>query len=262
MTEISETEQKKLLLEMMQKFDSICEQYNLKYSLAYGSMLGAVRHKGFIPWDDDIDVLMPRKDYEKLLSLKYEDDTFIIKSYRYSENYYYIFAKMMNKKTYIKEANRGETDSGLFIDIQPVDYVDEGDKNFKLSVKKAMRTRNLIDHLGGNTSREESRNFIAYVLKNVGHLLLDPFRKTILSHIDNKYIKDNGAYCANFIYDPTTAPHRANLWDEITDYPFENITVKGFKNYDEYLSKKYGDYMKLPPVEEQKSLHTFKAYLK
>lgn len=56
--------------------------------------------------------------------------------------------------------------------------------------------------------------------------------------------------------------NRAKLWDEITDYPFENITVKGFKNYDEYLSKKYGDYMKMPPIEEQKSLHTFKAYLK
>lgn len=99
--ELTLDEMKAVELGILKKFDSICKENGLEYSLAYGTMLGAIRHKGFIPWDDDIDVFMKREDYEKLLKLKYDDGDFEIKSYRYSKNYYFLYSKMVDKRTYI-----------------------------------------------------------------------------------------------------------------------------------------------------------------
>lgn len=87
--ELTLDEMKAVELGILKKFDSICKENGLEYSLAYGTMLGAIRHKGFIPWDDDIDVFMKREDYEKLLTLKYDDGDFEVKNYRYSKNYYF-----------------------------------------------------------------------------------------------------------------------------------------------------------------------------
>ena len=96
--ELTLDEMKAVELGILKKFDSICKENGLEYSLAYGTMLGAIRHKGFIPWDDDIDVFMKREDYEKLLALKYDDGDFEIKSYRYSKNYYFLYSKMVDKR--------------------------------------------------------------------------------------------------------------------------------------------------------------------
>ena len=101
--ELTLDEMKAVELEILKKFDSICKENGLEYSLAYGTMLGAIRHKGFIPWDDDIDVFMKREDYEKLLTLKYDDGDFEVKSYRYSKNYFFLYSKMVDKRTSICE---------------------------------------------------------------------------------------------------------------------------------------------------------------
>lgn len=99
--ELTLDEMKAVELGILKKFDSICKENGLEYSLAYGTMLGAIRHKGFIPWDDDIDVFMKREDYEKLLTLKYDDGDFEVKNYRYSKNYYFLYSKMVDKRTSI-----------------------------------------------------------------------------------------------------------------------------------------------------------------
>ena len=129
--ELTLDEMKAIELGILKKFDSICKENGLEYSLAYGTMLGAIRHKGFIPWDDDIDVFMKREDYEKLLALKYDDGDFEVKSYRYSKNYYFLYSKIVDKRTSICENWRAEKDMGLFVDIFPLDYCNfdgEGDK--------------------------------------------------------------------------------------------------------------------------------------
>nr|MCR5207201.1 LicD family protein [Eubacterium sp.] len=124
MKELSLEEVKKTELEILIRFDEICKNNNIEYSLAYGTMLGAVRHNGFIPWDDDIDVFVKRSDYEKLLGLRYDDGRFEIKSHRYSNNYYYPFAKMIDKNTDLDVSWRLDKDMGVFIDIFPLDYHD------------------------------------------------------------------------------------------------------------------------------------------
>lgn len=106
--ELTLDEMKAVELGILKKFDSICKENGLEYSLAYGTMLGAIRHKGFIPWDDDIYVFMKRKDYEKLLALKYDDGDFEVKSYRYSKNYYFLYSKIVDKRTSICENWRAE----------------------------------------------------------------------------------------------------------------------------------------------------------
>ena len=110
---------KKICLDILVEFDAFCRKNNLKYSLAYGTAIGAVRHSGYIPWDDDIDVMMPRSDYEKLLSIFSNDGNY--KLFNDSmPDYYYQYAKIVDVNYPIKEFNRKEKLMGLWIDIFPV----------------------------------------------------------------------------------------------------------------------------------------------
>ena len=119
-----ENKYKIILLQTMIDFIKLCEEYNLKYVAAFGTVLGAIRHKGLIPWDDDIDVYMPRKDYEELLKLK---DTLQNTTYQIfditDDNYYLPYAKFCNKNTSLWEVKELPCIIGTFIDIFPVDEI-------------------------------------------------------------------------------------------------------------------------------------------
>lgn len=128
---------KEILLKSLKYFDNFCNKHNLLYYAAYGTALGAIRHHGFIPWDDDIDVFMPRKDYEKLLSLKEE----IKKDHYYvfdpsDQGYYKQFAKMVDMKTSLWELKEIPFMIGVFIDIFPLDFSPLGFRNAILLKKK------------------------------------------------------------------------------------------------------------------------------
>ena len=113
-------------LDILVFFDAFCRQHNLRYSLAYGSLLGAVRHKGFIPWDDDIDVIMPREDYELLIRL-FDDKTnrFFLQSHYSEAHYYYPFAKIRKNGTVFREKflEDKQINHGFYIDVFPADKV-------------------------------------------------------------------------------------------------------------------------------------------
>lgn len=183
--ELTLDEMKAVELGILKKFDSICKENGLEYSLAYGTMLGAIRHKGFIPWDDDIDVFMKREDYEKLLKLKYDDGDFEIKSYRYSKNYYFLYSKMVDKRTYICEDWRAEKDMGLFVDIFPLDYCNfsgEGDElkaQMDAESKRIDRKVEIAGILGHKLSHHRSLN-PRYIVKFLFKLFTLPFRRLIL----------------------------------------------------------------------------------
>ena len=264
MTELTLDEQKDVCKNILKKFDAICKNHNLKYSIAYGTLLGAVRHGGFIPWDDDIDVNMPREDYEKLLSLKYEDDDYKIMNYRYDKNYYYTFSKMKDKRTYIKEPQRGEKDMGVNIDIFPVDYVGDYEKEAEKNIEKGMKNSEIWLRLGSDIN--VNKGFTPkYAAKLAFRAVTLPFRKQLLKHYDLYFSKiPKSEYCANFqlnVYGMREC-FRTALWDDIIYIPFEDIKVAAYKGYDEYLSCVFGDYMTPPPEDERISTHPFKAYKK
>lgn len=262
MTEMNDNEIKSTLVGILAQFDKICKDNNLRYSLDAGSLLGAVRHKGIIPWDDDIDVMMLREDYEKLLSLKYEDESFVIKSYRYSDNYYYIFSKMMDKRTHIDELGRPEKDSGIYIDIFPYDYVDDNEESQKRLAAVPKIKRFVLKLTSDTKYKAPEVSLPRYILKRIVRLVTDPFRKKILYKIDTMNIRDKGEYCNKFIFGDETRLMPASLFEEYESVEFENIKAMAIKDYDTFLTIHYGDYMTPPPPEQQLTHHSFKAYRK
>ena len=121
------TERKKIWaieLDLLIKFDKVCQKYGFKYWLAYGSLLGAVRHKGFIPWDDDLDVMMPREDYDSFIKLSSEfENPYFLQTHETDKGYYYSFAKLRNSNTTAvsKMFAFEKWNQGIFLDIFPND---------------------------------------------------------------------------------------------------------------------------------------------
>lgn len=263
MTTIEKSEIKPLLLEALIKFDEICKDNNLRYSLAYGTLIGAVRHKGFIPWDDDIDVVMPRDDYEKLLSLRYNDGRYEIKSSRYNKNYFYTFAKLSDNSTYVVENSRDGQDIGLYVDIFPFDYVSEKDylDNYDKLHKIIQRRAKFYGYFGPNTNEPNRNLSFKKIVAKYAHKMLLPISAKVMVYGENKYIsKTTEKYCAQFVHSfyGMKNSFKTEEWDNLIKLPFENVEFNCFKNYDEILTKTYGDYM--TPPENVTASHDYCAY--
>ena len=140
---LSMDEIKSVELEILKYVHDFCEKNDIKYFINYGTLIGAVRHKGFIPWDDDIDICMFRKDYEKFIELFSKDDgKYKILSLESSDKYYNNFIKVIDSKTKIEDERNYKTyDSGIFIDIFPMDFFDDlslVEKTYKLESFKLL----------------------------------------------------------------------------------------------------------------------------
>ncbi len=262
MQNIDLDELKKIELDILMEFDRICQTYNLRYSIAYGTLIGAVRHKGFIPWDDDIDVWMPRPDYEKLLELDINSDRFEIKSYRFSNDYFYPISKMVDKTTVLIENAHKDKNMGVFIDIFPMDFFDvENEDDILAYKKKAHRIWLLTSTLGVKPFYHKS---VTYTAKSLLKFICYPFRNKLLNYSDTRNLHyKTGNYCAQVVH--TVGYPRffeATIWDELITLDFEGKKVLAFKVYDKVLTEEYGDYMQLPPESDRVPSHDFIAYYK
>lgn len=269
MEELSFEELKQIELGILKRFDKVCRENNLQYSIAFGTMLGAVRHKGFIPWDDDIDVIMKRSDYEKLMKLKYDDEQYEIKSYRYTKDYFYPFAKMIDKSTSLTEDWRAEKNMGVYIDIFPLDYInvdaDENElKNFQDKFLSRVEKWNTVAYLMGHRMMHHKALSIRFFVKFLFKLVTLPFRKMIIRQADLLNAKEkDGNYCAMLLQLGHDNPLiKSEAVKDVIYMDFEDFKAPVYSGYDYILKSLFGDYMKFPPKEEQKSNHWFKAYKK
>ena len=260
--ELTSAELQQICTKMLKRFDEICREHHLKYCAAGGTMLGAVRHHGFIPWDDDVDINMPRDDYEKLLQLQYEDEDYAILHYRYTKNYFHTFAKMIDKHTLLDEPLRGEKNMGVYIDIFPTDYVGDYESEAPKNVAIAWRNSNFWQHLGSDIRYHRSFS-PKYIGKLVFRGCVFPFRKAMLHYFDTRFMKvPKSEYMANLQLGTYGMREcfKTSLWDDMIYLPFENIEIAAFRDYDSYLTCLYGDYMTPPPEDKRHSAHTFTAY--
>ena len=151
MKDISLEELRKIQISILDEFSIFCEENKLNYLLTGGTLIGAVRHKGFIPWDDDIDVAMPRADYERFLSSFNVEGYRIITPYN-NEKYVYPFAKLVNSKTRIIEHTDTDSDLGIYIDIFPIDYIPQK------SIKSYYRKRKIFEFVMSCKMAEKKKN--------------------------------------------------------------------------------------------------------
>lgn len=252
------------LLEMMKWFHHFCEENGLIYYALGGTMLGAVRHGGFIPWDDDIDVGMPRSDYEKLQTLlKTQKNSRYILESPYSENkdFTYPICKLYDTSTTLIEKRKKLIKRGVFIDIFPLDGLGNSKEECEKNFAPVKHKYDLI--LLKVTALRKGRSFI----KNMMVLLF----KLIPSFLfdDKKKIKELDLLCQK--YDFNSCKWGGNLlgaWrlkevmpveilGKPKKYRFEDIEIYGAEDYNAYLTYLYGDWRKLPPKEKQVTHHDF-----
>ena len=263
--EISLEEMKKIELDILITIDEICTKNNLKYSLMDGTLIGMVRHQGFIPWDDDIDIMMPRPDYEKLKNIftKEPIDGLKYMSNDIQEDYYYPFAKVVSTSTTIKEYKSLEIkDYGVFVDIFPIDGVPNSKIKRLIQFKSLKILRILLqisfheEQISKSTIKGAIKDVIGKFTQLIGFKKLNK----IINRIMKKYEYTNSEYVTlqySGISTKLNRYYKKEILDNVSRRIFENKYFWALDNYDRYLKDLYGDYMKLPPKEEQTSNHEF-----
>ena len=253
-----------VLTEMLAWFHQFCKMHQLRYYMLGGTMLGAVRHGGFIPWDDDIDVGMPREDYRRLEQLMKENpsDVYILETPN-TENpdYFYSYSKLYDTRTTLIENTRVTVKRGVFLDIFPLDGAGDNRQDSIAYYQPIKRNLTLLLSMttGIREGRKAYKNLAVRLLRCVPKCLLDP--KKLLLHIQQMCGQksfDQCAWIGNF-----AGAHREKeivpreVMGEPTEYTFENIRVYGVKDYEAYLTSLYGNWRELPPVEKQVTHHDF-----
>ena len=262
-TDIREIQQ--MELGIMEYIHEICQKIGVKYFLAYGSLIGAVRHKGFIPWDDDMDICMLREDYEKLQDylIANPDERYEVMSYKNNLNYVYPFMKVQDNHTYLLEEDvRIDSNMGIYVDIFPVDGY-ENDANFKNKMTKLIKKRQLSCYTfkGITNTKSVLNSLIRYI-----SVIIFYFTNT------NKYVAQIEELAKSrkvsdyeevdyLIYKDMNKPVWRREWlEQVTTGTFEGKKFTIPKKYHEILTSDYGDYMQLPPVEQRVSHHDFKLW--
>ncbi len=244
----------KHLLSSMDYFHNFCEENNLTYFIISGTLLGAVRHKGFIPWDDDIDVFMPRKDYEKLLSLyKNIEKPYALKCLKNDKNYLHSIAKFVNNDLIVQEKAYIKYQIGVYIDVFPLDATFENSFLRKMQFFFVDINKRLLSIRSGAYNPSKINKFKVLLHKFFTIIPTSVFLGLMYCVEKIGYI-GNKKWIANFYgfhKEKETAPKV--IFEEKVLYEFEGRNYWGIKNYDYWLSKLYGDYMKLPNEEQRRS---------
>ena len=259
MKEIHLEELKTIQLDLLQKTADFCENNGLRYFLCGGTLIGAIRHKGYIPWDDDIDIAMPRPDYDRFVKIFNKPENYYqVANLDVSPNYTNAFAKVYDNRTVLKELYySGET--GVNIDVFPTDGVKEVSQ-----IRKIMLLHKLLNTKEANYYK---RSLSKMLINTFGKLLLLPFSaRRIARWIDNEARKYSfgSLPTAGVISNPIGLGEMVDksVFDSDIYQEFEGRKYRIPVGYDTWLRSIYGDYMQLPPEEDRVTHHTFEAWWK
>lgn len=251
----------RILLDILREIDSFCTDHNIKYTISGGTLLGAVRHKGFIPWDEDADIAMPREDFERFKKEYTAHGPYRLLTGCEEGKLYSMHMKVEDTRTVINEGcHKGV--NGLFVDIFPLDGMPENTEECRAFMKKANSVRRRL--------MLSQRPMIH--LKDKMH---DPLLAKLQAkmHSPEYWYKKSDAICRTYPYADSAFtgavcgvygvkeafPRR--IYDEITRMEFEGIQLNALANWDEFLTQFYGDYMTPPPVKKQAGTHGIEAFL-
>lgn len=251
-------------LEILTEVDKICRKHDIKYFLVYGTLLGAVRHKGFIPWDDDIDIGMCRKDYDNFLKIanKELDEKYFCQSIYSETNYYLPFAKVRKNKTKYVEASAKHVDinQGVYIDVFPMDSVP--DNIFTRFVHKTefyILFRIMLAKSG--ISSPDDKRILRRMVYGILKIFSIPFKKRqILLYMDQRmknFFEDKAQYITSMAspYGYTRDIMPSCMFESVIKIEFEGQLFYAPSRPHEYLTRLYGDYMTPPPADQRENRH-------
>lgn len=253
-------EMQQVYLELLEEFDVLCSAHGLRYDLAGGSLLGAVRHGGFIPWDDDIDVCMPRPDYERLLRLKEEGKLSLAPKRDVISNRDRTLARHFGR--YIRQdvgrvSEMAEEDDCpcIGMDIFPVDGLPKSDLAFRWQCFELRQLRRFlltaVEKKG--TSRKGAlagkiKDLYRPILRKIGPYRIAARLDRVCSRVPFEKAEYVGAVTG--MYGLRERWKKEKMLPQVR-LPFAHLQAPCYQNYDIYLSNLFGDYMRLPPKEQQ-----------
>lgn len=265
MKELTLQELKEIEFDILKMFDAFCKENNIRYFLSHGTLLGAVRYKKFIPWDDDVDLLIPREDYNKMISLFKDSDRYQLFAFEKNKDYRYPYAKLCDMTTRKDEFgyNNG-IELGVDIDIFPLDAWDDDFKKAKQEVKCIRK--NMVCLGLTKLKKPDSVNPIKRFVKGIVMIFCkmigsEFFIKNILkASCKEEQQGTNYLGCKAWCVYGERGIIPASAFADTIDIEFEGEFFLAPKDYDTYLTCLYGDYLPEPPKEKQKTHHSFKAY--
>ena len=261
--QLNEEEIKELELGVMDYIHNLCERENINYSLAYGTLLGAVRHKGYIPWDDDVDISLKRDEYDKLYQavLRDNDPIYKVASWENDARYPYSFYRVYDARTvYENNYIENDIDLGICVDVFPFDYY--ADVNKEMVKLDTYRRLSVYTLYGIHSKNAGLKNIIRYLLVLV-------FRLTRVKTWNKKMnllsMQANDSDSIDYLMENkrTSTKFEKTLLDKVMDSPFEDRTYKIPEASHQILSAIYGDdFMEIPPIEKRVKHDDFVAYIK
>ena len=257
--EISLEEMKQIEVEILLSIDSFCKENNLRYIVGYGTLIGAVRHQGFIPWDDDIDLWMPRPDYDKFID-SFKNANYQLLCMEHGD-YYRMYAKVCDTRTIITNTNNNNM--GVFVDVIPIDGLPSKENEARHYLKKMIVIRRWIYKVINCSIYGQKKPFLQSLLLCFFERICPVHRMLVFFlRLSNKYSFESSDYVG--IISLCSKPYllKRAYFEDITELMFEGHKVNAPLNYDECLRALYGDYMKLPPEKNQIPSHAYHAYWK
>ena len=255
-----------VLLGILKEADRFCRAHDIRYSLAGGTLLGALRHQGFIPWDDDADLIMPRPDYERFVALfnKEENSHYHLLTQEHNEDKWYVncYSKLEDSNTRSTEWGiRFSSKFGINVDVFPVDGLPDDPKQQRRIIMKAGHLTRLVSlrqkrfsqffrfHAGPPLAKIEAHlHSVDYWLKQC--------RRVMQAH-DFETSPYAGALCGVY---RTREVFPRTLFEHYKDYDFEGIKLRGLEDAETYLSSLYGNWRQLPPEDQREGKHHLEAY--
>ena len=260
MQKLTIEDKRTIFLDMLQEVDQFCRNRNIRYSLSSGTLIGAIRHKGFIPWDDDLDITMPLPD---MLRFKSE---FVSKTTKYCDvdterDHFYHFSRIVYLPTF-SQAGLFLKGLGVSIDVYPIvglsSNMKERDNYFSLATDLYNRRKKYMK--------------VTRALRKYSPFHCCPGTRQIVKLYRDATLLDSNPYDQSKLFFRIADAMKPDivkrdildfdLFDQLIDLPFENLTCLATAHYHKYLSQKYGDYMKLPPELERKPKHEADYYWK
>ncbi len=245
-------------LEMLAEVDRICRKHKINYSVDAGTLLGAVRHKGFIPWDDDLDVMFLHDDYEKFFeACKTDLDTtrFFFQDHRTDPGYRWGYGKIRRLGTeYIKAGQEKlKQKTGICIDVFDLENVPDGGKQRKKFNRQMFCIRKLLYAALGRTNE---KNLFMRIWYSLLYLIPSKLTHKIKDKKTAKYnsVITQNVNCHMWPIKKCEYGFPRELFSGFTDMEFEGLKIMAIKGYDEYLRMRYGNYMELPPMEQRKGV--------
>lgn len=272
MIELEPEAYKRIPLEILLDVANFCIKNNIRYSLAYGTLLGAIRHKGYIPWDDDIDIVIPRQDYELFRKI-YKSDKYHLVDLLSDKKYNVGVAKICDPSTVYFFKKHFKREIGLFIDVFVIDNIPSSDheRGKWLMELKMLKLYNLLN----NTKlKEYLTSSYGWKMKTLAILSKSlPIPSSWVHHKIEKLMRKYENKDCKYVGCPIDIRIDKNkklfvylypkeYFEKFIDVEFENHFFKATAYYDKVLKILYGNYMELPPIEDRKGKHNLIAYYK